>query len=151
MTHVSKSEMQHEHALEAARQRRVELKEAVSSVEIAASSPIGGPNWRSNLQTELESLRIALEQHIQEVEGAEGLLAQLRDDAPRLINKIDRVRDEHPELTQQVADAIASAKGSSGAEDLRSQVLAVLVSIVRHRQRGADLVYEGYNVDIGGG
>ncbi len=151
MTHVSKSEMQHEHALEAARQRRVELKEAVSSVEIAASSPIGGPNWRSNLQTELESLRIALEQHVKEVEGAEGLLAQLRDDAPRLINKIDRVRDEHPELTQQVADAIASAKGSSGGEDLRSQVLAVLVSIVRHRQRGADLVYEGYNVDIGGG
>ncbi len=151
MTHVSKSEMQHEHALEAARQRRVELKEAVSSVEIAASSPIGGPNWRSNLQTELESLRIALEQHVKEVEGAEGLLAQLRDDAPRLINKIDRVRDEHPELTQQVADAIASAKGSSGAEDLRSQVLAVLVSIVRHRQRGADLVYEGYHVDIGGG
>ncbi len=151
MTHVSKSEMQHEHALEAARQRRVELKEAISSVEIAASAPIGGPNWRSNLQTELESLRIALEQHVKEVEGAEGLLAQLRDDAPRLINKIDRVRDEHPELTQQVADAIASAKGSSGAEDLRSQVLAVLVSIVRHRQRGADLVYEGYHVDIGGG
>ncbi|MDH3623007.1 MAG: hypothetical protein OEQ49_03970 [Myxococcales bacterium] len=148
---MSKSEMQHEHALEAARQRRVELKEAISSVEIAASAPIGGPNWRSNLQTELESLRIALEQHVKEVEGAEGLLAQLRDDAPRLINKIDRVRDEHPELTQQVADAIASAKGSSGAEDLRSQVLAVLVSIVRHRQRGADLVYEGYHVDIGGG
>jgi len=143
--------MQHEHALEAARQRRVELKEAISSVEIAASAPIGGPNWRSNLQTELESLRIALAQHVKEVEGAEGLLAQLRDDAPRLINKIDRVRDEHPELTQQVADAIASAKGSSDAEDLRSQVLAVLVSIVRHRQRGADLVYEGYNVDIGGG
>jgi septal ring factor EnvC (AmiA/AmiB activator) len=143
--------MQHEHALEAARRRRVELQEAVSSVEIAASSPIGGPNWRSNLQTELESLRIALEQHVEEVEGAEGLLAQLRDDAPRLINKINRVRDEHPELTQQVADAIASAKGSSGAEDLRSQVLAVLVSIVRHRQRGADLVYEGYHVDIGGG
>ncbi|MDH3485330.1 MAG: hypothetical protein OEM16_13975 [Myxococcales bacterium] len=148
---MSKSEMQHEHALEAARQRRVELKEAISSVEIAASAPIGGPNWRSNLQTELESLRIALAQHVKEVEGAEGLLAQLRDDAPRLINKIDRVRDEHPELTQQVADAIASAKGSSDAEDLRSQVLAVLVSIVRHRQRGADLVYEGYNVDIGGG
>jgi uncharacterized protein (UPF0335 family) len=151
MTHVSKGEKQHERALGAARQRRVELKEAVSNVEIATSSPIGGPNWRSNLQTELESLRIALEQHVEEVEGAEGLLAQLTDDAPRLVNKIERVRDEHPELTQQVVDAIASAKGSSGAEDLRSEVLAVLVAIVRHRQRGADLVYEGYSVDIGGG
>jgi len=151
ITHVSKSETQHEHALEAARQRRVELKEAVSNLEIAASSPIGEPNWRSNLQTELESLRIALAEHIEEVEGAEGLLAQLTDDAPRLVNKIDRVRDEHPELTQQVADAITSAKESSDAEDLRSEVMAVLVSIVRHRQRGADLVYEGYNVDIGGG
>jgi len=148
---VSESEMQQGRALEAARQRRVELKGAVSNVEIAASSPIGGPNWRSNLQTELENLRIALEQHVAEVESPEGLLAQLTDDAPRLVNKIDRVRDEHPELTRQVAEAIASAKGSSDPEELRSQVLAVLVAIVRHRQRGADLVYEGYDVDIGGG
>jgi septal ring factor EnvC (AmiA/AmiB activator) len=143
--------MQHERALEAARQRRVELKEAVSIVEIAASSPIGGPNWRSNLQTELERLRIALRQHVEEVEGAEGLLAQLTDDAPRLVNKIGQVRDEHVELTLQVADAIARAKQPSGAEELRSEVLAVLVSIVCHRQRGADLVYEAYEVDIGGG
>lgn len=148
---MSESEMQHKRALEAARQRRVELKEAVSDVEIAASSPIGWPNWRSNLQTKLESLRIALEQHVEEVESPEGLLAQLTDDSPRLVNKIDRVRDEHPELTRQVADAIASAKGSSDAEELRREVLAVLVAIVRHRQRGADLIYEGYDVDIGGG
>jgi len=151
MTRVNKSEMQHQRALEAARQRRVELKEALSSVEIAASSPIGGPNWRSNLQTELERLRIALGQHVEEVESAQGLLAQLTDDAPRLVNKIDQVRDEHLELTLQVTDAIARAKEPSGAEDLRSEVLAVLVSIVHHRQRGADLVYEAYNVDIGGG
>jgi len=32
----------------------------------------------------------------------------------------------------------------------RDRLLALLGSLVRHRQRGADLVYEAYAVDIGG-
>ena len=138
-------------ALKGARLRRRALKAVVSSVEIAASSPVGDPNWRSNLRAELQSLRDALDAHIEEVEAEDGILAQLTVDAPRLVNKIDRVRQEHPELSRQLANAIASLESSSNAEELRGEVLAVLFSLVRHRQRGADLVYEGYNVDIGGG
>ena len=34
---------------------------------------------------------------------------------------------------------------------MRAELTALLVALARHRQRGADLVYEAYAVDIGGG
>ncbi|NNE73579.1 MAG: hypothetical protein HKN26_07950 [Acidimicrobiales bacterium] len=138
-------------ALRAARERRVELKGAVSAVEIAAASPIGDPSWRDNMARALDELRIALDQHIDEVEGPDGLLAELRDAAPRLSNKIAVVSDEHPALCRQVDDVIANLKESAALEQIRSDAIDALVAMARHRQKGADLVYEAYHVDIGGG
>ena len=138
-------------ALDAARERRIQLKEAVSAVEIAAAAPSADHNWQPHLVARLEDLRIALDDHVEEVEGPGGLLAQLTQDAPRLANKINRVRDEHPALCQQVADVIALAKEPGSATEIRGRAVQLLVDLVRHRQHGADLVYEGYSVDIGGG
>ena len=33
----------------------------------------------------------------------------------------------------------------------RVELTALLAALARHRQRGADLVYEAYAVDLGGG
>ena len=63
---------QRSQALSAAGERRVELKEAVSKTERAAASPTAMPSWRDYVLSELEGLRIALDQHVEEVEGAEG-------------------------------------------------------------------------------
>jgi hypothetical protein len=138
-------------ALRAASERRIQLKAAAMNVERAAAAPSAKAGWRDELIVELEDLRIALDQHVDEVEGELGLLAELTQFAPRLVNKIDRVRDEHPALESQVAEAILSVKESESPEETRSTVLEALVSIARHRQKGADLVYEVYSVDIGGG
>jgi hypothetical protein len=37
------------------------------------------------------------------------------------------------------------------AEAVRKQGTNLLGRLVRHRQRGADLIYEAYQTDIGGG
>ncbi len=37
------------------------------------------------------------------------------------------------------------------AEELRVELTALLAALARHRQRGADLIYEAYAVDLGGG
>ncbi len=138
-------------ALRAAAERRVELKQALSLVEVAVASPSGDPSWRDRVLGELEGLQIALSQHVEEVEEEEhGLLAEILHIAPRLANQIERVRGEHPELCDQVAAAMAMARTSSDVEQIRGEVLLVLSAIARHRQKGADLVYEGYDVDIGG-
>jgi hypothetical protein len=137
-------------ALQAAAARRIELKGAVSAVEVAAARPFAHADWRTRVLEELADLRIALLAHVEEVEADDGLLAELTAQAPRLVNQINRVRDEHPTLCAQVDATIASVETASESDDLRDGILELLFAIVRHRQKGADLVYEGYDVDIGG-
>ena len=138
-------------ALAAAKRRRVEMKSAVSQVETAAAAPSGSPGWTDQLLRELDDLRIALEQHIEEVEGHDGLLEELLMFAPRLANKINSIQGEHPELVEQIDRTIEVVKTADEPELARVDVLETLAAVARHRQRGADLVYEGYSVDIGGG
>lgn len=142
-------------AFDAAGARRLELKAALSAVEIVAAGPAGAPGWRSRLTDALIDLAMALDTHVVEVERPGGLLAELTETAPRLVNHIDRLRDEHPALQAQVTAVIARAQADGAdavaPDALRSEVLDLLVAVARHRQRGADLVYEVHNVDIGGG
>lgn len=138
-------------ALDAARRRRGAMKEAISRTEAAASSPTADPGWQPGLLEELRNLRTALSAHVNEVEGGDGLLNQLRADAPRLANKIQNVSDAHPRLTEDLAQVIGETEGAVDPATLRAHVLEVLVALVQHRQQGSDLVYEGYSVDIGGG
>ncbi len=137
-------------ALQAAAAKRIELKQAVSQVEVAAASPSAEVGWRTRLIGELENLRLALLEHVEEVEAEDGLLAEMIAQAPRLANQIASVRDEHPDLCSQVDQTILDVRNSEDVIDLRSGVLDTLTAVARHRQRGADLVYEGYSVDIGG-
>ena len=137
-------------ALAAASERRDELKHAVSSLERAAASPGGMPSWPAYVLGELNKLRDALNHHVTEVEGADGLLAEMLETAPRLSAKIDRVRDEHPMLCTMVDDTIAIAESNPGPDAVRASIVETLIAIVRHRQHGADLVFDGYNLDIGG-
>lgn len=137
-------------ALKAAAAKRIELKQALSQVEVAAASPSAEEGWRARLIEELENLRVALQDHIAEVEADDGLLTEMLSEAPRLANQIASVRDEHPVLSRQIDQIILDAQGNEDVIDLRAGVLDTLTALARHRQRGSDLVYDGYNVDIGG-
>ena len=50
----------------------------------------------------------------------------------------------------QLLDLLA-APGAAPAEQVRDDVTRLLGRLVRHRQRGSDLLYEAWAVDIGGG
>lgn len=138
-------------ALAAATERRNELKDAVSSLERAIASPSAMPSWRDYVRGELEKLQVALDRHVEEVEGDDGLLPEMLETAPRLAHKIERVRDEHPMLVDMVKGSLALFDESDNTDVIRDSILETLFAVVRHRQRGADLVFDGYNVDIGGG
>ncbi|MBT8241128.1 MAG: hypothetical protein HKN94_09920 [Acidimicrobiales bacterium] len=142
---------QRSEALSAAAARRVELKSAVSELERAAAAPAASPGWSERLLGELDDLRTALEQHIEEVEAEEGLLAELARESPRLITRINKVQSEHPELLSQLDRTVQGVKTATDPDNARRAVLDILHAVARHRQAGSDLVYEGYSIDIGGG
>lgn len=138
-------------AFEAARTQRIQLNVAIANVERAAARASSKPTWRGKLLEELDGLRAALDHHVLEVEGDGGILTEMMVVVPRLANKINSVRAEHPVLSEQVAATIVTATTSDDFDAIRATVLETLGAIARHRQHGADLLYEGYNVDIGGG
>lgn len=136
-------------ALEAARERRIELKHAMSALEVAAAGAVGDPSWADGLRSALTDMRDAFDAHVEEVEAADGLLAEVMTDCPRLSSRVERLRDDHPTLSGRI-DACRARLDEPDPAEIRSEVLDLLVALVRHRHAGADLVYDAYNVDIGG-
>ena len=79
--------------------------------------------------------------------------AQILDDAPRLESAVEIIRQEHGVLCEEIDQALdmVDPKHETDPEAMREIVLDVTKLLYRHRQRGSDLVYEAYDVDIGGG
>ena len=102
----------------------------------------------------MAELRQALDEHIEEVEGPDGLLAEIMESAPRLASEVEILRQEHGQLVTALirAQEISRAVEIDTAPDplrLRRAVTRLLGRLTLHRQRGSDLVFEAFNVDIG--
>jgi len=145
-------------ALQEAARRRRTLHEALVGLEVAISSPAAKriPDWTTHVAKELTAVRDAWDQHVDTTEKPGGLYEEMVGTSPRLAGTIDRLRNEHPELTESVGLMLARVEQVEigGLEwpldDARDDLQRLIGRMVRHRQKGADLVWEAYNVDIGG-
>lgn len=134
--------------LAAVRRHRAELLEAMQAFERALAVPAGDPTWPAGVARQLARLRQAFADHVGLTEGAGGLYAALLADAPRLTSQVTALAREHVAI-QQALDALV-ADLDAPAERIRVEASDALRSLTRHRQRGADLIYEAYVTDIGG-
>jgi hypothetical protein len=145
-------------ALRAARQRRADLHGVLVDLEhaIAAPTPGRAREWASRVQGVLERLGDGWREHVQVTEGDDGLYAEVLEIAPRLANAVHRLRDEHEDIRNAIAAGVTGlGKAPDGDTDVwaletRESMTSLLGRLARHRQRGADLVYEAYEVDVGG-
>jgi Ala-tRNA(Pro) deacylase len=139
-------------ALNAARGSRLQLYESILAVSEALAAPAGDAlRWRRCLLHELAELREGLEGHVRETEGPEGLIEEIVGEAPRLAREVEELRREHVSLRALCARTLARAQESESPGTTRQVVLRLLGELAHHRHRGADLVYEAFGVDIGGG
>ena len=145
-------------ALEEAERRRRTLAEALVALEHAISSPASGriPDWTRKVTKEITSVRDAWDQHIDTTEKPGGLYEEIVGTSPRLAGTIDRLRNEHPDITHAVHESLDRLEQVEigglawPLDDARNDLQRLIGKLVRHRQQGADLVWEAYNVDIGG-
>lgn len=117
-----------------------------------AASPSAGVNgWARVVSVSLEQLRVAFERHVANAEGTGGLFEELIEHAPRLVHRVNRLRDDHATLTTELTALAQRLDGPivddtiAAVRDMGSELLAHLG---HHRFVGSDLVYEAYNVDI---
>jgi hypothetical protein len=134
--------------VEKARVRRHLLGDALHGLERAVAGPSEAEEWVGGVTAALAELRRALDEHIEVTEGPGGLLEEVRDVAPRLSGEILLIETEHEELVDLLAKAEASLEQSTDPKAIRNRAMALLPRLSMHRQRGADLVYDAYNVDI---
>ena len=145
-------------ALDEARARRKTLHDALVHLEEAISSPAANriPNWTATVLKEMIETRDAFDQHVFVTEKPDGLYDEILERAPRLTGNVRRLREEHPEIIASSHELIARLEQVEiGSEEwpvdkARDDLQRFIGSVIRHRQRGADLVWEAYNVDIGG-
>jgi len=136
--------------LQTARLRRMALHEAMEHMEFTLARASRTENWVGEVERALNALQDAMEAHIVDVEAPDGLLNEMIEVAPRLSGEIDVIRREHAELTTlwQKADVAVHDPGRDSFR-IRRVITALLGGLAEHRQRGSDLVYDAYNVDIG--
>jgi hypothetical protein len=145
--------------LEDVRLRRAGLKSALSALEIAIAAPGRSYEWTDGVRESLQTLHEVWTRHIVETEAPGAFLDEIVGESPRLATPASRLRREHSEILGGIVRAekklavipIDDESLDAQVEELRVELTELLVALARHRQRGADLVYEAYQVDIGGG
>ena len=136
-------------SFESARERRAAMRETMARLENALARPVAADDWRTVVSDRLQEVQRALDAHTTEVEGPDGILADLIQTAPRLSAGVDQMRADHTRLAGSLTTLLFAVQQLE-PRDLRERSLELLADLVRHRQDGADLVYEAFNADIGG-
>ena len=145
------------------RRRRAELLESINTLEQALAAPVPGRQmvWVERVSASLLALSSDFRDHVELTEGVSGLYNRVIRTSPRLTHAVDRLTLDHKALSEMIGELLsrvgkaaeAFARGDSmlgELDEVRDRGTKLLTALVRHRQRGADLVYEGYSVDIGG-
>lgn len=142
--------------LAAVRLRRAELRETINLTEAALAAPASGRAviWGEAVHASLVMLADDFRAHIEVTEGPEGLHQSILAADVRLANAVEALTDEHAVINTEIARLVADSEAPvtpADIDDLRERSTALLSRLIRHRQRGADLIYEAYETDIGGG
>jgi hypothetical protein len=142
-------------SLDEVRRRRAELLDAIGQLEAALAAPAPGrlSVWRDGVSSRLDQLSQDFGEHVSVTEGPDGVYSDVVASAPRLARAVDQLRHDHEVILKQLGHCtglIGAAAADDDAQDVRDSATDLIVRLVRHRQRGSDLMWEAYASDIGG-
>ena len=66
---------------------------------------------------------------------------------------VDQLRHDHEAILKQVdhcTGLVGAVEVDDDIQDLRDSATDLMFRLVRHRQRGSDLMWDAYSSDIGG-
>lgn len=142
--------------LAAVRARRAELRESMGRLERALAAAASGRSvvWGEQVHAILVELAHDFREHIEVTEGGDGLHQAILAGDLRLSNGVNALAAEHGQIAGEIDELVSGTKPPVTARDadvVRKRSTQLLSALIRHRQRGADLIYEAYQSDIGGG
>jgi len=152
---MSQTDTRVDPALDDLRQLRAELRESMDALEAALAAPAVErlDFWAERIAVALVELSGDWTTHVAMTEGPDGLHRDIVVAAPRLAHAVGRLSDEHTLVTRLVEELLAATRSVTTVEQVdsvRDSAVTLLGKLARHRQRGADLIFEAYEADIGG-
>ena len=138
-------------------EHRERLRDALVAFEDALSSagPRRAAAWAEGVVQCILRVEAEFHAHVDFTEQEDGLYDDILEVAPRLAHRVDQLRQEHNEIAVALTDCLTrmelvpNTAHADWVTARRDDCNALLGRLVRHRQRGADLVYEAF-VDVGG-
>ncbi|MET8119024.1 hypothetical protein [Micromonospora sp. NPDC005189] len=109
------------------------------------------PCWREEVLLRLRPVGQGFAEHVRVTEGPAGLYRELLSQSPRLDHGVRLLTREHAAIVaailavQQIAE-----RPEAHPDELRHRAGHLLRRLARHRRRGADLLWEAYQTDLGG-
>jgi diacylglycerol O-acyltransferase len=143
-------------ALAAVQERRDEFYEGILGLERAIATPAGdhAAAWAADIVSATRAMSRVLADHIAETEAPGSFYDDVLEHTPNLLPAADRLKAEHPKLAEaveQLASEAAEVNDDDAVEATREAALEVIKALLEHRHRGAELVYDAYNVDVATG
>lgn len=144
--------------LDGIRRQRAELRDSMSALEQAlAGAPLRDyAGWAERVHAALTELSADFREHVGFTESSDGLYVDILATAPRLTGTVARLTREHVEITDLLGQLLARTERpedvdeARATDEVRQLGNALLGVLIRHRQKGSDLVYEAYAFDVGG-
>lgn len=145
-------------AAKASRGDRARMLRAMHALESALTD--GAPTremlWRKKVIAAGKELIAAMQHQNKEFDAEAGLLQQVVQDAPRLGNRVDELRKIHQKALQKLTNLLTRVELTElpallDVAEVRTQLGEVLATIRSLQAMESDLIYEAYQVDLGGG
>lgn len=132
--------------------RRRDLYDVMQRLEASAARPSGAEGWRQQLDDSLSALDKSLRRHTAEIEAEQGLFEEVAVRSPNLIPLVNDLRREHVDMSASCSDARGLvARSETPSSVIRAAIIDLLGRLVIHRQRGAELLYDSYNLELAAG
>jgi hypothetical protein len=135
------------------RMTRAYMLSAMRALEVALAKPAScrETDWASLVLEELGALEDAMLRQLAELEGEDNTLAALARDQPRLLPRIQQLRQQYGDLVRQVSSLRDqfTADGAPQSEETRQRLAWILTALKHFQAKETDLMYEALHVDIG--
>jgi len=137
------------------RRRRAELRESIGEMESALAQAAHGreAEWTTLVRERSAQLEEDFAIHLEVAEAPSGLHTQVLADAPYLAPQVARLQRDHAGISKQftaVHGLLGVPEGDIDVDALRLSLTDLIGLLVRHRQRGADLLWDAYATSLGG-
>ncbi|MEV1016877.1 hypothetical protein AB0I89_18875 [Micromonospora sp. NPDC049801] len=109
------------------------------------------PRWRDTVLLRLRPVRRDFAEHVRVTEGSAGLYRELLTHSPRLDHGIRLLTREHAAIVAAIlAVQRVAERPEASPDELRHFTGHLLGALARHRRRGANLLWQAYQTDLGG-